>query len=249
MKIILIIIGSMIGIILCLLFVCLFAKIHIKGQGIISDIKKEGKVSVSFLFKLIKASLTIQLIAENDLQGDITISILGFTIKKNIRSLFWETKVKSMVTDVPKEKTVSSKAEKEDVEQKKKQDYFSKGLGFIKTGKQLHTILKEFLHTVVIEQLRIQLKYGIGDAAATGISAGILWSSYSIFLGIIQTYFQLMCIPDVRFEPDFEGIRLDGSSECVISIRPIFAIFYGLKIFFVIRKQQKGQEQTTNSSF
>ncbi|MGM9986121.1 MAG: DUF2953 domain-containing protein [Bacillaceae bacterium] len=231
MKILFIIIG----IFCCLIIILLMAKLYVRATILYTDIKKEVRCSLLLFFKLIKVAFVFDFMTS---KGEVVFIIFGVPIKRDF-SFFYKGKGKKQDSDKEQPKDYKETKQKEDV---------SKNIPFIRMVKQLHTIGKDFLHKVALERLKIHMTYGIEDAAITGMSFGVLWTTYGIIWGTIKSLIKVNCTPDIEVHPYYQGTLLKMDGACVLSIRPIYALIYGIKVFKLFQHEKNIEEGHVSST-
>ena len=80
------------------------------------------------------------------------------------------------------------------------------------------------------ESFCFRMNYGLGDAALTGISTGMLWGVIYSLLGVLDRYFEFIKM-DVNINPDFNDIKLQLEFDCIFKIKIVHII---IVIFIVL---------------
>jgi|GEM_PF-3692577 len=111
---------------------------------------------------------------------------------------------------------------------------------------------KRIIKRVDIRNLNISIDIGTGNAAASCLLAGGLWSAGSGMLGFVSGYFKNFPEPPLVFvQPDFFAKRFFCHFECIFAIRfgdIIFAICY--MIWFIISRKghKKWKDKATSKA-
>lgn len=92
-------------------------------------------------------------------------------------------------------------------------------------------ILGHLRYKIQIPVLKIELEYGTGDAASTGMIYGSIWSVTSLIYPIISMWTH-MVYPTLDITPDYYGKRFDIEAWSIIKVRPAHIINAAIKTFF-----------------
>lgn len=85
------------------------------------------------------------------------------------------------------------------------------------------------------ENFSLKMNYGLGDAALTGISAGMLWGVIYSLLGVLDRYFEFLEM-DVAINPDFNDIKLQMEFNCIFKIKIVHIIIVILIVLYTFIK-------------
>lgn len=101
---------------------------------------------------------------------------------------------------------------------------------------------RKIRRTVHIDYLRLDVKFGLGEAARTGIATGGVWAGiYSViaFVASIATLTE----PKVNVVPAYNEQLCEAEAECIISARLAKLIYtlasLGISYYFISRKRKK----------
>ncbi|MFP3124967.1 DUF2953 domain-containing protein [Ectobacillus funiculus] len=108
----------------------------------------------------------------------------------------------------------------------------------IKSAGDIHTILKGFLQKIKVKKFSWSSHIGTGDAAATGILAGQVWSVKGIAIGLISHYMRVVGQPQLEVHPVFQGTAAATRLECAVSFRSGPVIFTAIKLLRYIKKHR-----------
>lgn len=142
-------------------------------------------------------------------------------------------------------KLLQKRKEKQNKEPKQKEtsEYSaSEGLerisNLIKSAGDIHTILKGFLQKIKVKKFSWSSHIGTGDAAATGILAGQVWSVKGIATGLVSHYMRVVGQPQLEVHPVFQGTAAATHLECAVSFRSGSVIFTAIKLIRYVRKHR-----------
>lgn len=108
----------------------------------------------------------------------------------------------------------------------------------IKSAGDIHTILKGFLQKIKVKKFSWSSHIGTGDAAATGILAGQVWSVKGIATGLVSHYMRIVGQPQLEVHPVFQGTAAATHFECAVSFRSGRVIVTAIKLLRYIRKHR-----------
>ncbi len=99
---------------------------------------------------------------------------------------------------------------------------------FISTYKR---VLLEFISRVRVRRFIWSTRFGTGDAAATGISAGAVWAIKGLALQQVNRFTRMpLKQTEIKVIPDFAGSCLNMDLNCIFDIRIGHIIIAGCKI-------------------
>ncbi|HEX6922638.1 MAG TPA: DUF2953 domain-containing protein [Bacillales bacterium] len=102
----------------------------------------------------------------------------------------------------------------------------------------LNRIIKRFLSRITVSRFEWHSRFGLGDAAWTGMATGAVWAVKGNIIGLITHYMQLVVEPDLSVEPVWQADYSETDLSCMISFRVGQAMGAGLQIV----KFWKGRE-------
>ncbi|GGE77203.1 DUF2953 domain-containing protein [Priestia taiwanensis] len=108
----------------------------------------------------------------------------------------------------------------------------------IKSIGEIHTIVKKFLKRVTIRELTWHSSVGTGDAASTGMIAGICWTGKGWILGLMTSYFRVKDRIDMNVMPVFQGKGVRTEMKLRMSLRVWSVLICALSFLRYWRKQQ-----------
>jgi hypothetical protein len=159
-------------------------------------------IFLSFLFLILDFSV---ILSYNEKSFIIKIKALGFTIKI--------PKIKDKKAKQKKEK----KIETQDTVMKKFLDLRNE---FTRKKNALSLTLSYLKGKIKIYETGIAGKFGLGNAAATGIAYGSLHAFLGVFTGFLGNLLQLEKLPSVNIDLDYDKIVFDIQFLAVIKIKP-----------------------------
>jgi len=190
------------------------------------------------IFLFLKINISIKFCRNSETrQFAIRVSLLKGLLKITFPFTTKDHKVfKVMVKFLKKFKIIHIKKE-----QKKKEDTFS--FSKIKstiemiyeqyaTFKQVFSKVRNYLKSrLVCNQLTFHLDFGLGDAALTGVSSGIVWGTVYNMVAIINS----SCIlkkTDINIHPDFNESKANIDLCCIFTFRIVhIIIIFGIFLF------------------
>ncbi|MCP8967458.1 DUF2953 domain-containing protein [Ectobacillus ponti] len=167
-------------------------------------------------------------------------------VRLHVQVRFWFIRY---TLDVPaflkkrKAKQAEGKAAEKTKEQAEKTDrsvseWLEKLPELIKTAGDIHTIIKGFLRKIKVKKFEWITHFGTGDAAATGIASGGIWSVKGIVAGFLANYMQVVRAPELQVHPVFQGKVTATQLDCTVSFQIGQAMIAGLKLFRYIRRHR-----------
>lgn len=141
---------------------------------------------------------------------------------------------------------IKTKKRRQKLDVKKAEGYKikeNKGLNLEYITEQFH-ILKRYLNLfrdvtqyiikkITFVSLNLSSKFGLGDAALTGIAYGMLWTIISVFINVLFSNKDVKNL-NINLYPDFNATILEIDFFCIIKIKIahiIIASLKGIKVF------------------
>lgn len=115
----------------------------------------------------------------------------------------------------------------------------------IKKLQDIHTMGKDFLKKVKINQFRWHSQIGTGDAASAGIVTGYAWSAKGIIIGLISQYTDIIQAPKLEITPVFQGKTVASKCEFTASFRIFRAVKTAVRLFAFMRQQRSSATEKT----
>ena len=113
------------------------------------------------------------------------------------------------------------------------------GISLFKSVKRASVrALKYLKHKIDISETRVRLKFGTGDAAATGMICGAFWAALGNLYIIGGKFFNLG-FPSVNLTPVFESKAFELEAESIIEVRPAHIINAVVLALFTYLFQEK----------
>ncbi|ENQ3105579.1 Protein of unknown function [Bacillus sp. 491mf] len=107
----------------------------------------------------------------------------------------------------------------------------------IKRLQEIHTMFKDFLQKVKINNWRWYSQIGTGDAASTGVITGYVWSAKGIIVGVAGQYVEIIGAPQLEITPIFQGKTVASHCELTASFRIYRAVRMAIRLFIFLKKQ------------
>jgi hypothetical protein len=104
----------------------------------------------------------------------------------------------------------------------------------------LHKIVTRFLKRVKVSNLYWDTYIGLGDAASTGVAAGMLWTVKGSLIGFLGAKMKVIQTPQLSVHPLFQMHYAQTKLSCIFS----FKIGYAIGAAFQFVKFWKGRKQT-----
>ncbi len=148
----------------------------------------------------------------------------------------------------------SASEEVGEADEKAKDEEKSGALQKIKNGISLFKSVKRasvralgyLRHKIDISETRVMLRFGTGDAAATGMICGAFWAALGNLYIIGGKFFNLG-FPSVKLTPVFESKAFELEAESIIGVRPAHiinaAVIALFTYFFQERKTIKNKNK------
>ncbi|QPA30373.1 DUF2953 domain-containing protein [Thermaerobacillus caldiproteolyticus] len=109
-------------------------------------------------------------------------------------------------------------------------DTFEKTKNFARHVVRLNEIVKKFFARVSITKFEWQSKIGTGDAAYTGMAAGLGWSLKYSIVALFSKYMKLKTMPVLMITPCFQQTVSETKFVCMIHFRVGHTILAGIRI-------------------
>ncbi|MGP3562187.1 MULTISPECIES: DUF2953 domain-containing protein [Geobacillus] len=109
-------------------------------------------------------------------------------------------------------------------------DFFRQVKRFLKQVVDLHEIMKRFYRHITITTWEWKTNIGTGDAASTGLVAGLGWSLKYTITGAVSRYTKMNTIPVIVIVPAYDRIVSETSFLCMFHFRIGHAMVAGLRI-------------------
>ena len=175
---------------------------------------------ITFLFSKITVVLEYKKYPGEKLYSKLRLTLFGFSLDKLIKE---RAKPKKEETD-----------SKEKVSLAKKLEAYTRT---IKTVSKIYSSSRYHIQrSLCVETLDFHIKFGVGDAAATGILTGAIWTLLYSLTALVS------CVGTLRdhyFEvvPVYTEAGLITEGRAKFSIRIINAIFLAVKLYLTYKKQ------------
>ena len=102
--------------------------------------------------------------------------------------------------------------------------YYSYFLEFIAEYKKSAVRLRRTVHA---KKILLDVNFGMGDAAKTGISTGYVWSGIYTVISFIASLVRITK-PQINVEPDFNQLKCDVNAEIIVKTSLISFIFLAI---------------------
>lgn len=192
-----------------------------------------GLILLIMLFLITKVHITIRYLHHRD-NDSLTVrfrvwGIISYTYKVPLIAIDSESP-----SIVLKEETQKGHMKKQTNKKKiTKHDILDKMAFFqrlLENIENFHKILKRFLSHMTVSQFDWHTRFGLGDAAWTGIATGAVWSIKGNILALMDHYMNLLTNPQLSVEPVWQEEDSETNLSCMISFRIGHAMGAGLQI-------------------
>ena len=213
-------------------------------------------VVLLLLVSLIKLKIKIDILLSND-HNHIKIKLMALfgllSYTYNIPFLKFDEETSTIVT---KSEQKVGDNEQTTTSQEKHRITLNEIIEKVKSAKELlhrvvhlHLIIKKFMKHISIHELNWSSSIGVGDAAATGMATGLLWSLKGAIVGILSVYMKLKSSPNLNITPFFQESLMRTRVVCIFSFRIGQAILGALRVvkYWKSTKGGKLHGRTSNS--
>ncbi|CAM3919297.1 DUF2953 domain-containing protein [Lederbergia lenta] len=120
-------------------------------------------------------------------------------------------------------------------------------------------VLFSFFRKITIRKLNWRTKVGLGNAASTAVTSGIIWSFKGVALAFIDSHFKMKKSHSINVITDFNQYSLTTELDCMISVRAgdtikvawkLYRTWKKLNITYLIRHEmanrRSSDERTSN---
>jgi len=162
--------------------------------------------------------------AKDDDEYKIVVRTLFGLIRYTIRIplIKLETESESPgVTFVHKEGVGGTRTKKEKKSKWTPRDiahFFRQVKQFLKQVVDLHEIMKQFYRHVTITKWEWRTTIGTGDAASTGLIAGLGWSLKYTIIGVVSRYTKMKTVPVIMIVPSYDPSGFGNSVFMYVSV-------------------------------
>jgi hypothetical protein len=103
---------------------------------------------------------------------------------------------------------------------------------------RLRKLLDSLRKLVRIERFLLDVVFGTGDAARTGIAAGAVWGGAGLMTGVFRGFRGAGNLR-LNVTPDFTKARLDARLDCIIVFRLAHSIPVGARTYLLVKRFMK----------
>lgn len=188
------------------------------------------------LFIKIRLVISISKRESGKLNAVVSIELFGGKIKKTIPLA--HKKAKAAKAKTAKSEDADSKLS---FSQKVKKCYGS----FLRIRRTWYKSKRAVRKRILAEKIYLNLSFGTGDAASTGILVGSLWGAIYNVIAFVSNFIRVT-EPQICINPSYDEELLDFEFECIlkVSVANIISIISVLYInyYFEGRKQTKKEK-------
>jgi hypothetical protein len=175
----------------------------------------------------IRAAATLQ-----DKKLSVEVRILGLKFGKGLSAekvaKVAEKKVESEVKVETEDENASIREKIHDV---KRKIYMVRHI--------LHEMRKRLFRKIVFEKLELKIRFGDGNAATTGVEAGIIWGAVGGLVALLNNIFIVEKPIDVAVLPEFNQKLLDLYIDGIIRTRLAHIIIAAIIAVKIYKKYEK----------
>ena len=94
---------------------------------------------------------------------------------------------------------------------------------------------KKIRKTVYAEKIHLDISFGLGDAAKTGIATGSAWAGIYNVVAFVSKVIRIK-EPNITLTPEYNEFTCNASGECIITARPVNLIITAYGIYKSYKK-------------
>lgn len=99
---------------------------------------------------------------------------------------------------------------------------------------------KRVMAHIVCTEMRWSTKIGLGDAANTAITTGVLWGIKTSLLALVFRSIRLETKPALEIEPQFNRMHFSTKAHCLLKLKAGYALYAGVLLLFRILRVKGG---------
>ena len=136
-------------------------------------------------------------------------------------------------------KQKSDKGKKDKSEEKPELKFFEKVKKYYGDFLKFKTVYKEnnkkIRKTVYAEKIHLDINFGLGDAAKTGIATGCVWAGIYNVIAFISKVIRIK-EPKINVTPMYNDLSCEAGGECIITARPVNLIITAFGLYKSYKK-------------
>jgi len=191
------------------------------------------------LFAKVRLVLTFSKTKNSGLTSDIYLEVSGGIIKKAIPLKGSKKKKKGKTETEIKDTELS-------ITDKLKKYYDT----FVHIKNTWSRSKRSVRKRIIAEEINLDISFGTGDAAHTGIATGALWGAVYNVIGFVANFIRVT-EPQIHIHPDYEAELLEFDGRCILklSVANIISILLIVYINYCLenKKQTKKEKAAINN--
>lgn len=116
----------------------------------------------------------------------------------------------------------------------------------IKTSEILRALIKN-TKKYKIEYIAIGGDFGLGDAAATAIGTGLLYTVTGIFIGFLSDYFRLSKVK-TKINPNYKTAVIQLYAQCILNLNIVNIISAAMRLLKLYLNKRKEKHYVKSSN-
>lgn len=192
-----------------------------------------GLLILIMFLSLLKLTIVIDYLHEKDDDFlEITFKMLRGLIRyrKKIPMIKMDKKNANLVI---KQENISKTSKNQSIKKISKHDIQKAKRSFnelVRQVQHLFVIIHKFFKKVKVLKWEWHTVIGTGEAASTGVAAGVMWTLKSMVIQFVSNYVNFQVSPDVSISPNFTKRTSKTSFKCMIQFRLGHAMIAGIRL-------------------
>lgn len=122
----------------------------------------------------------------------------------------------------------------------KVEDFFLKTRQMLAYTARLLEWTKGVLARTVCTEISWVTRVGLGDAADTAVTTGVVWGLKTSLLGFLFRYIRLEAKPVLSVQPQFNRMQFSTEGTCVLKIKVLYALYAVFMLLYRILRVKGG---------
>ncbi|RKN84635.1 DUF2953 domain-containing protein [Paenibacillus ginsengarvi] len=195
-----------------------------------------------FVCSSIAVRLRVSRQAWND---EITIDVKGcyglIRFRYSVPKLIWNENglhVKTKTVNSNSKRTMND--QKVTITREKIEEYFHMAKELLAHTVQLTEWMRKVLARVVCKDLRWTTHIGLGDAADTAVTTGIVWGVKTSVVSYLFRHVRPETMPQLSVQPHFNSLKFVTEANVLFKIKTVYALYAGIVLIHRILKVKGG---------
>lgn len=99
---------------------------------------------------------------------------------------------------------------------------------------------KSVLSRTVCTELSWVTRIGLGDAADTAVTTGVVWGIKTSILGYLLRFVRLEARPSLNVQPQFNRTMFSTEAVCKFKLKALYAVYAGFRLLVRILRAKGG---------